>query len=221
MPIKAILFDIDGTLVDSNDFHVDAWLEAFERAGHHLTRDRVREQIGKGGDMLVPALLPDLPEAEQEKLADAHGEVFQGKYLGTVQPFPGARDLLRRVHEAGLKVALASSAEQKELDHYVELLNVESFIDETTTSDDVENSKPAPDIVATALKKLALQADEVLFIGDTPYDIESGAKCGVGTIALLSGGFPRDTLGGARAIFDDIAALDASFPAWIEGGPQR
>lgn len=221
MPIKAILFDIDGTLVDSNDFHVDAWLEVFEHAGHHLARDQVREQIGKGGDMLVPALLPDLPDAEQEELADAHGEVFQGKYLEQVQPFSGARDLLRRVHESGLKVALASSAEQKELDHYVELLNVKSFVDETTTSDDVEKSKPAPDIVATALKKLALHADEVLFIGDTPYDIESGTKCGVETIALLSGGFSRDTLGGARAIFDDIAALNAGFPDWIEGGPRR
>ncbi|PAX06658.1 HAD family hydrolase [Sphingomonas lenta] len=216
MPIRAILFDIDGTLVDSNDLHVDAWLEAFERHGHRFTRDQVREQIGKGGDMLVPALLPDLPEDEQEKLADAHGEAFQGARLQQVQPFPGAHDLVARVKQAGLKVALASSAAQAELDHYLDLLAIRDLVDETTTTDDVENSKPAPDVVATALKKLGLGAHEVLFVGDTPYDIQSGAKCGVATVAVLSGGFPRETLKGAKAIYNDAAALAAAWPAWVE-----
>lgn len=214
MPIRAILFDIDGTLVDSNDLHVDAWLEAFEHHGHHFTRDQVREQIGKGGDMLVPALLPDLSEDEQEKLADAHGEAFQGARLQQVRPFPGAHDLFARAKEAGLKVALASSAAQAELDHYLDLLDARDLVDVTTTADDVENTKPAPDIVATALQKLELAPDEVLFVGDTPYDIESGAKAGVATVAVLSGGFGRETLTGAKAIYDDAAALAAAWPEW-------
>jgi membrane protein len=215
MPIKAILFDLDGTLVDSNDLHVAAWEEAFARHGHHVDRKRIRSQIGKGGDTFVPSLLPDLPEDEQEALADAHGEVFQGRFLDRVKPFPGARDLLRRVHDGGLKVALASSAAQKELDHYVGLLNARDLIDATTAADDVETSKPAPDIVAVALKKLGVAADEALFVGDTPYDVESGAGAGVATVAVLSGGFDRVALAGAKAVYDDAAALAMAFPAWV------
>jgi membrane protein len=218
MPIKAILFDLDGTLVDSNDFHVDAWVEAFAAHGHRIDRDAIRGQIGKGADMLVPALVPGATEEQAEKLGDAHGEAFKGKYLARVRPFDGAHDLLARVRGAGLKVALASSAAQEELDHYVALLDVARFVDETTTIDDVENSKPAGDIVATALRKLGVTADEALFVGDTPYDIEAGARCGVATIAVLSGGFSPDALTGARAVRPDVAALLAAFPDWVEPG---
>lgn len=214
MTITAILFDIDGTLVDSNDLHVDAWVEAFAEAGHHLDRARIREQIGKGGDMLVPALLPGLPGDEQEALADAHGRVFKAKHLANVRPFPGAHDLVARVHGAGLKVSLASSASQGELDQYVNLLDLKIMVDATTTIDDVNASKPAGDIVATALGKLGFAGEEALFVGDTPYDIEAAGKCGVATVAVLSGGFPREALAGARAIYEDAAALAAAFPAW-------
>ncbi len=218
MPIKAILFDIDGTLVDSNDLHVDAWMKAFAAHGHQVDRDAVRGQIGKGADMLVPALIPGASEDEAETLGDAHGEAFKSEYLARVRPFPHARDLVARVHEAGLKIALASSASAEELDHYVELIGIAGFVDATTTIDDVQNSKPAGDIVATALGKLGVEPEEALFVGDTPYDIEAGAKCGVGTIAVLSGGFSRDALTGARAVFGDAAALLTSFPAWTEAG---
>ena len=216
MPVKAILFDIDGTLVDSNDFHADAWVEGFAKHGHDIPRDAVRGQIGKGADMLVPALIPGASEDEAETLGDAHGEVFKSKYLKWVRPFPQARDLMACVHEAGLKVALASSASKGELDHYVELLGIADFVDETTTIDDVNRSKPAGDIVATALGKLGVGPGEALFVGDTPYDIDAGAKCGVSTITVLSGGFSRDALTGARAVYDDAAALLAAFPAWVE-----
>ena len=216
MPIKAILFDIDGTLVDSNDLHVDAWLEAFADHGHDIDRDAIRGQIGKGADMLVPALIPGASESQAEQLGDAHGEAFKGEYLDRVRPFPQARDLLARVHEAGLKVALASSASAGELDHYLELLGVAEFVDETTTIDDVNNSKPAGDIVATALGKLGVTAEEALFVGDTPYDIEAGAKCGIATIAVRSGGFSDDALTGARVVYADAAAVLAAFPDWVE-----
>lgn len=214
MAIKAILFDIDGTLVDSNDLHVKAWGQALTEAGLHFDDQTIHDQIGKGSDMLLPTLVPDMPEDEREKLADAHGEIYKGRYLEQAAPFPAARDLLVRVHEAGLKVVLASSAAKDELEHYVDLLDIGDIVAETTSADDVEHTKPAPDIFATALKKVApLSAGEVMVVGDTPYDIEAAGKCGIAAIALRSGKFPDQALraAGAIAVYDDVAELLMKF----------
>ena len=214
MPIKAVLFDIDGTLVDSNDLHVLAWQAAFETIGARFDRQTIHDQIGKGTDMLVPALLPDADEALQQRLGDAHGERFKSAYLKTVKPFPGAHALLARVHAAGQKLVLASSASAEELDHYVQLLDARDLVTAGTSSDDVERTKPAPDIFATALRKVApLAADEVIVVGDTPYDIEAAAKCGIAAIGLRSGKFPDEALrtAGAVAIYDDVASLLAGY----------
>jgi membrane protein len=210
MAITAVLFDIDGTLVDSNDHHVLAWKEAFAGIGARFDRQVIHDQIGKGTDMLVPTLLPDLDEEAQERLGKAHGDAFKARYLAEVKPFPGARDLLARTHAAGLRVMLASSASKDELDHYLDLLDARELVSETTSADDVERTKPAPDIFATALDKIGSPpADEVIVIGDTPYDVEAAGKCGVAAIAVRSGGFGDDVLtqAGAVAIHDDVAAL--------------
>ena len=210
MAITAVLFDIDGTLVDSNDHHVLAWEEAFAGIGARFDRQVIHDQIGKGTDMLVPTLLPDLDEEAQERLGKAHGDAFKARYLAEVKPFPGARDLLARTHAAGLRVVLASSASTDELDHYLDLLDARELVSETTSADDVERTKPAPDIFATALDKIGSPpADEVIVIGDTPYDVEAAGKCGVAAIAVRSGGFGDDVLtqAGAVAIHDDVAAL--------------
>jgi len=210
MAITAVLFDIDGTLVDSNDHHVLAWEEAFAGIGARFDRQVIHDQIGKGTDMLVPTLLPDLDEEAQERLGKAHGDAFKAHYLAEVKPFPGARDLLARTHAAGLHVVLASSASTDELDHYLDLLDARELVSETTSADDVERTKPAPDIFATALDKIGSPpADEVIVIGDTPYDVEAAGKCGVAAIAVRSGGFGDDVLtqAGAVAIHDDVAAL--------------
>lgn len=214
MAIRAVLFDIDGTLVDSNDQHVIAWEEAFATIGAHFDRAAIHDQIGKGTDMLVPTLLPDLGEDEQERLGETHGTVFKTRFLEGVRPFPGASDLLRRVHAAGQKVVLASSASKEELDHYVALLDAASLVDAGTSSDDVDATKPAPDIFATALEKVApLTPAEVIVVGDTPYDVEAAAKCGIAAVALRSGGFSDTQLteAGAVAIYDDAAALLADY----------
>jgi len=214
MTIKAVLFDIDGTLVDSNDMHVRSWSEAFRSAGHEMADSVIHDQIGKGTDMLVPTLLPGTDEAEQQRLGDAQGAVFKERYLNTVEPFPGARDLLHRVHDAGKKVVLASSASSGELEHYVGLLGIEDILAATTSADDVEHTKPAPDIFAAALAKVApLGCDEVIVVGDTPYDVEAAGKCGIKTIGLRSGGFSDDALNAAGAImlYDDAADLLAQF----------
>jgi HAD superfamily hydrolase (TIGR01509 family) len=210
--IKAVLFDIDGTLIDSNELHVSAWSEAFREVGIELERESIAGQIGKGGDNLVPALAPDTDAATQEQLSTREGEIFKQRYLAQAAPFPGAHDLLARVRDAGAKVVFASSAAQEQLDHYIGLLDAKSLIDATTSIDDVEQSKPAPDIFAVALEKLApLTADEVLAVGDTPYDIESAVKSGIRTVGLLSGGFDREALKDAVAIYRDVADLLANF----------
>lgn len=210
MPIKAVLFDLDGTLVDSNDFHVRAWVEAFAEAGHSFDDRMIHDQIGKGTDMLVPSLLPDLEDEGVMALGDAHSRIFQGRYLEQVRPFPDAHALLQRVASAGQRVVFASSAAGLELDHYLGLLNARDLASAATSADDVEHTKPAPDVFASALAKVApLRADEVIVAGDTPYDIEAAAKCGIGSIALRSGGFADAALRstGAIAIYDDVAAL--------------
>ncbi|MBW4331123.1 HAD family hydrolase [Stakelama sp. CBK3Z-3] len=204
------MFDIDGTLVDSNDFHVEAWQCVFADAGHDITRDRIHGQIGKGGDQLVPALLPDLDEQAVDALCDRHGALFKREYIAQVEPFPHARDLVARVHDDGMQVVLASSASGDELDHYVDLMDLKPLMTAATASDDVDRTKPAPDIFAAALAELPdLGAGDAVVIGDTPYDMRAAKRCGIARIAVRSGGFSDGTLreAGADAIHDDLATL--------------
>ncbi len=209
--VQAVLFDLDGTLVDSNDFHVDAWDRVFREGGHAIDRDAIHGQIGKGGDLLVPALLPDAPKAVCEHLAERHGEVFKARYLDLVRPCPGATELLAAVKRSGRKVVLASSASGEELDHYVRLLDAGDLVDASTSHDDVATTKPAGDIFVAALAKVGVRAGHAIVVGDTPYDIAAAAKCGVTTVAVRSGGFEEAALADAVARYDDVAALLADF----------
>lgn len=210
MAIKAILFDIDGTLIDSNDLHVSAWEEAFAEFGETIDRQTIHGQIGKGADMLIPTLLPEADAAERAAIADAHGRIFKTKYLAHAQPFPNARNLMAHAQKAGQTIVLASSASAEELDHYVDLLGARDLVTATTSSDDVEHTKPAPDIFVTALGKLpGIGRDEVIVIGDTPYDIEAALKSQIATVAVRSGGFPDQALreAGAIRIYSDVSTL--------------
>ena len=214
MRIKAILFDIDGTLVDTNDMHVLAWEEAFAGVGASFDRQIIHDQIGKGTDMLVPTLLPDLADNQVDELGDAHGAIFKAKYLEAAKPFAQAHNLLAHAQGLGQRVVLASSASGPELDHYIDLLDARDLITATTSSDDVEKTKPAPDIFATALEKLpGIDSSDVMVVGDTPYDIEAAAKCGIAAVAVRSGKFADEQLrdAGAVAIYDDVAALLADY----------
>jgi phosphoglycolate phosphatase-like HAD superfamily hydrolase len=216
MPIKAIFFDIDGTLIDSNDMHVLAWEEAFASIGAAFDRQVVHDQIGKGTDMLIPALLPDLGEEAGEKLGELHGLIFKSKYLDDVRPFAQAHNLLACAYERGQQVVLASSASEAELDHYLGLLDAHDLVTATTSADEVKQTKPAPDIFAAALAKLpGVGADEVVVVGDTPYDMEAATKCAIAAVGLRSGGFSDASLqeAGALAIYDDAAALLADYAA--------
>ena len=215
MTVRAVLFDIDGTLADSNELHVRAWLEAFQARGLETTPEAVHAQIGKGADLLVPALVPGADDKLAEALGEEHGAIFKAKYLGRVKPFSGAHDLLAQTKVSGRRVVLASSASKAELDHYVRLLRAEDIVDAGTSVDDVETSKPAPDIFAVALKRVGVRADEAAAVGDSPYDVEAAGKCGVATVALRSGGFSDEALleAGATALYDDAASLLAAFDA--------
>lgn len=213
MSKSAILFDIDGTLVDSNEAHVDAWCQAFAQEGFHFDRATIHHQVGKGGDNLLPSLLPQAREEVKQRVEKAHGDIYRRDYLEQVRPFPGARDLLLKSKDAGKQVFLASSASRNELDHYVRLLDAGEIIDGATSKDDVAHSKPCPDIFEAAVHKAGVDPSEALVVGDTPYDIIAARRTGVETIALRSGRFPEQELAAERpvAIYDDAAQLLADF----------
>lgn len=210
MSIKAVFFDIDGTLVDSNEFHVKAWKQAFAEQSFPVQEQDIRQQIGKGGDMLIPALVANLDGARAKAIDEDHARIFRSRYLAQVKAFPCAAALIRTLHERGRKVLLASSAKRDELEHHVNLLGVKNLIADTVCADDVEKSKPAGDIFAAALAKVApIGPHEVLAAGDTPYDVISAGKCHIRTVALRTGPFSDSQLqqAGAIAIYTDLAAL--------------
>ena len=217
---EAILFDVDGTLVDTNDLHAGAWQQAFRRFGVELPFEKVRAQIGKGGDNLIPALLPpDLVEARQKEIEDFRSELFRHDYLPRAAPFPGVRSLFERLYADGLKVVLATSAGEAELDFHVGVIGCADLIFAATSRDDVERSKPCPDIFEAALAKVApLGADQALVVGDSPWDIKAAVKVGVRAIGVRCGGFPDEDLkeAGAAAILDGPEDLLACYPEWLD-----
>lgn len=155
MTKRAALFDIDGTLVDSNDFHAEAWQRTFAHFGCEVPYARVRSQIGKGADNLMPALLAhDFLGANREKLETYRGELFEREYLDRINPFPEVRALFERVRDAGFDIVVASSGKEKEVAHHLELIGTKDLVRSTTSADDAEHSKPSPDIFSAALAKL-------------------------------------------------------------------
>jgi HAD superfamily hydrolase (TIGR01549 family) len=211
--IEAVLFDIDGTLVDSNEQHVNAWAFAFREDGHPQEVDDIRAQIGKGGDLLVPELLPDVSDAVRKRISERHGYHFKEMYLDHVRAFESATELIERVHASGRKVVLASSAKHDELEHYVELLGVKSLIAATTSIDDVEASKPEPDIFGVAIGKIGVQPANALVVGDTIYDVDAALRAGIATAGVTSGPFDERQLkdAGAIAVYPDVASILRDF----------
>jgi HAD superfamily hydrolase (TIGR01509 family) len=207
-----VILDVDGTLVDSNDAHASAWVEALREAGHDVPFERIRRLIGMGGDKLLPTAVgisKDDPAGKQ--LATRRGEIFKSRYLSSLKPFPGTRALLQRMRADGLQLVVASSAEDDELKALLRIAEADDLIEEQASSDDAKESKPDPDIVQVALDRSGLRPDQVLMIGDTPYDVEAAGKAGAGTIAFRCGGWDDPDLAGARAVYDGPADLLAHY----------
>jgi HAD superfamily hydrolase (TIGR01509 family) len=219
--VKAVLFDVDGTLVDTNYLHTVSWWEAFAQAGHEVPMARIHRAIGMGSDQLLDVLLP----AERDTSADAgiraaHGALYS-VYWPRLRPLPGAADLLRACHQHGLRVVLASSADPGELDVLRAALGADEAVDEATSAGDVDQSKPAPDLVQVALDKAGLRPAEALFVGDAVWDAEACQRAGVACVGVHSGGIsPTELLdAGAVRVYRDAAEILASFPASLLDGP--
>jgi beta-phosphoglucomutase-like phosphatase (HAD superfamily) len=204
--IGAVLFDVDGTLIDSNDLHATAWREAFLKFGFDIPADEIRRQIGKGGDNLIPTMLPeDVVERQQDEIDSYRGELFKTDYLPRVVPFPCVRELFERIVADGKKIVLASSAKGAEVDYHLNVIGAPDLVTATTSADDVEHSKPCPDIFAAAMEKVKPFApNEVIVVGDSPFDVIAAKKLGIGVIGVRSGGFPDEVLleAGADELYD-------------------
>ena len=210
--VRGVILDIDGTLINSNDAHTRAWVDALAEVDVVVEFAAVRRLIGMGGDKLLPALAGfEEHSALGETVSRRRAEIFKERHLPQLHAFPKARELLLRMKSAGIQLAVASSAKREELSDFLKLARIDDLIEDATSASDARHSKPDPDIIAAALVKLALGAPHVLMVGDTPYDIEAAAKVGIRTIAVRSGGRSDHDLAGAIAIYDNPADLLAHF----------
>jgi HAD superfamily hydrolase (TIGR01509 family) len=206
MRYAGILLDIDGTLVDSNDAHASAWVEAFAAHGRQVPFARVRPLIGKGGDKVLAELAAlDDESAEGKAISEIRKQLFKRDYVPSLRQTPGADRLIRWMLEAQRRVVVATSAKEDELRDLLAVCDGLALLGDATSSDDAERSKPDPDIIVAALQKSELPASRVLMLGDTPYDIEAASRAGVATVALRCGGWPDERLAGAIAIYDHPA----------------
>jgi HAD superfamily hydrolase (TIGR01509 family) len=207
---RGVIFDVDGTLVDSVDLHARAWQETFDAFGHHVPFERVREQIGKGGDQLLPVFLSEDEVRHRGKaIEDYRQRLFLEKYLPQVRPFPRVRELFARLRADRHRIALASSAHGTELDTYKRITGIDGLVDADASKDDVSRSKPHPDIFEAALDRLGMDPAAVVVIGDSPYDAEAARRARLRTIGVLCGGFDPTWLleAGCIALFRDPADL--------------
>jgi phosphoglycolate phosphatase-like HAD superfamily hydrolase len=211
---KVVLLDIDGTLVDSNDAHARSWVEALEHFGHEVPFPRVRERIGKGGDKLLfeAAGLP-IDSEEGRAVAKWRLERFRSHHLPQLHAFPRAAALVRAFGAIPLRRLAATSATGEELGNLLRVARIEELVEVGATADDVDRSKPDPDIVVAALERAGCSAREAIMLGDTPYDVEAAQKAGVDIVALRCGGWADADLRGAVAIYEDPAELFSNLAA--------
>jgi HAD superfamily hydrolase (TIGR01549 family) len=201
---RAALLDVDGTLIDANYHHALAWYRAFKRHGIVVPLWRIHRHVGMGGDQLIPALVGD--DVDDDAISDARKEEYR-KLIDEVSPLAGARGLIEDLKQRGVTVVLASSSPQDEIDHYLELLDARALADGWTTDDDVESTKPEPDLVRAALDKAG--TNDAVMVGDTPWDIEAARKAGLETATVITGGFSEQELrdAGAAVVFESLDEL--------------
>ncbi len=222
MAAEAALLDVDGTLIDSNYQHTLAWYRAFRKHRIVLPIWRIHRAIGMGGDQLVPALVGEETDRDKgDEIRDTRGSIYKDELMGEVEPLEGAHDLIKELKERGLRVVLASSSPEDELEHYLGLLDARDLADAWTTKDDVDKTKPAPDLVLAALERAGTQ--DAVMVGDTRWDIEAAGKAGLDTLALVTGGWSEHELleAGAVAVFESVEELRQRLdePPWDTTAP--
>jgi HAD superfamily hydrolase (TIGR01509 family) len=218
--VRAVILDIDGTLIRSNEAHASAFVEAGAELGYDVDHDEVLRRIGMGSDKLVPQVFGVEKESEEGKrIEERKSEIFAKRYLPGLQPTPGARDLLVRLRRDGLTLAVATSASPDDLEKLLDRAGVADLIprEKSASPEEVEQSKPAPDVVHAALRKSGCAPGEAIMIGDTPYDVEAAGRAGVAIFAVRCGGWGDRDLAGAAAIFDDPADLLTHYDETILG----
>jgi HAD superfamily hydrolase (TIGR01509 family) len=210
---RFVVLDVDGTLMDTNYLHTEAWARAFEEVGHRIPRARLHKQIGKGSSLLIREFVED--EETEERIDKLHSEIY-AELQEYGHPLPGAKELISSLRERGYEVWFVTSAKDEELEHHMQELEAEGRISGVVNSSAVENPKPAPDIFELALKKAGASPDETVAVGDAVWDVEAADAAGIRTVAVLTGGaFSRQELeeAGAVAVYEDCAELlDSSFP---------
>ena len=216
--IEAVLLDIDGTLLDSNDAHAQAWSDALREARLEIGSETVRPLIGMGSDKLLPKLTGiDAESEEGKRLVERRKEIFAKEYLPLVKPFPQARELLERMRDDGVKLVVATSAAEDELRGLLAALGAEWLVDEKTSSSDADRSKPDPDIVRVAVDKAGVGPAACVMLGDTPYDVEAATRSRVRIVAVRCGGHGDEELRGAVEIYDDPAAILSRYEESVIG----
>jgi len=223
--LRYVIFDMDGTLIDSVDLHAKSWQETFRRFGKDVPFEAIRKQIGKGGDQLMPVFLSEEELRRDGKAIEKQRlELFKRDYLPQVKPFPKVRELFERILADGARIALASSAKADELAEYKRIAGIEGHTLVESSSSDADRSKPHPDIFQAVLEMLgAPEHDSVFVVGDTPYDAEAAGKAGLRTIGVLCGGFPEQDLrsAGCIALYRDPADLLANYESSPLGRASR
>jgi HAD superfamily hydrolase (TIGR01509 family) len=210
---KVVVLDVDGTLMDTNYLHTEAWARAFEKAGYRVPREKVHKQVGKGAELLIHEFVDD--DDAVEEIQNLHSEFYQG-FQKFGHPLPGAKELLSSLKERGYQVWFVTSAKDEELEHHMQELEAEDNIAGVVNSSSVDNAKPAPDIFEEALRRAGTTAEETVALGDAIWDVRSAKDAGIRTVAVLSGGaFHTQDLeeAGAVAVYEDCAAiLESDFP---------
>ena len=210
---RLVVLDVDGTLMDTNYLHTEAWARAFEKVGHRVPRVKLHREVGKGAELLIRKFVDD--DETVEKIQDLHSEFYE-ELQQHGHPLPGAKELISSLKERGYEVWFVTSAKDEELEHHMQELEAEDEIDGVVNSIAVENSKPAPDIFEETLRRAGATADETVAVGDAIWDVEAAREAGIRTVAVLSGGaFHEEELeeAGAAAVYEDCAALlETDFP---------